>query len=160
MSRNSHLHRYHFVILIAITHMFLSSIVGRVGCCTHPPPLSDFFPLHLTSRRFLVRFLHGIGVTTCCCGISSRATSTASTARAGGMHQRRICSSVMGFLPKVFDYLFNDMGGVAAVVAHNQSVNALFWDSYQDEIISTRNNHNMLTHRLTSVSSGVPPLFR
>ena len=65
----------------------------------------------------------------------------------------------MGFLPKVFDYLFNDMGGVAAVVAHNQSVNALFWDSYQDEIISTRNNHNMLTHRLTSVSSGVPPLF-
>lgn len=28
------------------------------------PPSSDFFPLHLTSRRFLVGFLHGVGVTT------------------------------------------------------------------------------------------------
>ena len=41
-------------------------------------------------------------------------------------------ASVMGFLPKVFDYLFNDMGGIAAVVAHIQSVNALYRGPYQD----------------------------
>lgn len=107
------------------------------------PPSSDFFPLHLTSRRFLVGFLHGVGVTTPAAAnlftsnfiyviyvFISFCVNRVHHAGGWDASTTHIFSSVMGFLPKVFDYLFNDMGGVAAVVAHNQSVNALFWDSY------------------------------